>query len=216
MPIGVIDYDRPKNLATTPTELEAEFRVTTTTANAIKTEWFLTLDPNNVAQVSTVTITAGTTADFYAIQVTVGTDVHTYRHKQIASETATSIAAFLATLINTNANVQAQSSGNIITITSLIPAQAFVLSNADSTTVGNVVFATTTPNSGTVLHRKIADATLTFTANPAGFPSVNVSGNWYDGGLVPVLKQSFGPLVGTGNSTIDAIQTAQGVNRPIT
>ena len=215
MPIGFIDYNRPRDVATTPTELEAEYRIITSVANKVTAEWYLTLDPDNVAQVSTVTITAGTTSDEYAVKVTVGSGAFTYRHKQVASETATSIAAFLATLINTNPNVAATSAAGIITIKSLIPGQAFTLANTDSTTVGNAVIATTTANSGTALHRKVAEAEITFSASTSGFPVTSVSGKWYDGASTPVMKQAFGPLVGTGNSTIDAIQTAQGITRPI-
>ena len=194
--------------------MESEYRIVTSVANKITTEWYLTLDPDNVAQVSTVTITAGTTSDEYAVKVTVGASVLTYRHKQVASQNATAIAVFLATIINTNPNVTATSAAAVITIKSLIPGQAFTLDNSDSTTVGNVVIATTTANSGTALHRKIGEAELTFSASTAGFPVVSVSGKWYDGASSPVLKQNFGPLVGTGNSTLDAIQTAQGITRP--
>ncbi|MEH2033205.1 MAG: hypothetical protein V7K67_26850 [Nostoc sp.] len=214
MPIGVIDYSRPKNSSTTPTELETEYRISTATPNTIAIEWYLTLDPDNVAQVSTVTVTAGTTGDEYAIAVTVGSSTLTYRHKQVASQTATAIATFLATLINTNPNVQATSVGAVITITSVIPGQAFTLANTDSTTPGNVVIATTTANAGTALHRKIGQANVVFGAIATGFPVINVSGNWYDGSASPVQQQAFGPLTGTGNSTIDAVQTAQGITRP--
>lgn len=214
MPIGLIDYDRPRNTATTPTELEAEYRITTSQSNKIKTEWYLTLDPNNVAQTSTVTITAGSTGDEYAIKVSVNSTSFTYRHKQVASETATSIAAFLATLINTNPNIQSTSNAAVITIKSLIPGQAFTLANTESTTAGNVVIATTTANAGTALHRKIAEAELAFSANNKGFPVVSVSGKWYDGADLPVFKQTFGPLIGVGNVTLDSIQIAQGIARP--
>ncbi|MCC5616533.1 hypothetical protein LC605_15925 [Nostoc sp. CHAB 5836] len=214
MPIGVIDYDRPRDVATTPTELEAEYRIITSVANKITVEWYLTLNPDNVPQVSTVTITAGTTGDEYAIKATVGSSAPTYRHKQLAGETAPLIAAFLATLINTNPSLWATSAGAVITIKSLIPGQAFTLANTDSTTAGNVVIATTTANSGTALHRKIAEADMTFSANTSGFPVVSVSGRWYDGAASPALKQTFGPLVGTGNSTLDTIQIAQGIVRP--
>ncbi len=214
MPIGVIDYERPRNTSTTPTELEAEYRISSAENNKVKIEWYLTLNPDNVPQVSTVTITSGSTGDEYAVKVTVGSSALTYRHKQVASETAASIATFLATLINTNPNVQATNVGGVITIKSLIPGQAFTLSNTDSTTVGNVVIATTTANSGTALHRKIAEAEIDFSANESGFPKISTSGKWYDAALSPVQKQSFGPLTGVGYATLDAIQLAQGIARP--
>jgi hypothetical protein len=96
----------------------------------------------------------------------------------------------------------------------LIPGQAFTLANTDSTTVGNVVIATTTANSGTALHRKIAEAEVSFSASESGFPKISTSGKWYDAALSPVQKQTFGPLIGTGYATLDAIQTAQGITRP--
>lgn len=214
MPIGVIDYNRPRDVSTTPTELEAEYRIITTNANKVKIEWYLTLDPANVAQVSTVTILSGTTGDDYAIKVTVGSSNLTYRYRQVAGDSATAIATFLATLINTNPNVQATNTAGVITVKSLIPGQAFTLANTDSTTVGNVAIATPTANAGTALHRKIGESEITFGASATGFPMISLSGKWYDGGAIPGFKQSFGPLVGTGNSTFDSLQLAAGIVRP--
>jgi phage tail sheath gpL-like len=214
MPTGVIDYNRPKNTSTIATNLGSEYQITTTTENTITIDWFLSLDPTAIAQVSTVTISAGTLNDEYALTVTSGGSASEYMHKQVAGDTATTIASFLATLINTNPNVQAVSAGAVITVTSLIPGQAFTLANTDSTTPANVVIATTTANAGTAINRKIAEANVVFSASTTGFPVITLSGQWYDGSATPVLLQAFGPLTGTGNNSLDSIQTAQGIARP--
>lgn len=210
---GIITYNRPQNSATTPTELETEYRISSPSGNAILTEVFMTLDPDNVAQVSTVTLSLGSAGDEYAIAIAVGADSWVYRHKQTASDTTVSMAAFLAAIINTNTNVKASASSGVITITSLIPGQAFTPTVTESTTAGNLVVATPTANAGTALHRKIGQMIATFSVNNLGFPQISTSGSWYNGASVPVLQQNFGPLLGVGNATLDSIQTAQGVAR---
>lgn len=212
--LGGLDYNRPKDSSTTVTNLEAEYKIISTEINKTLIQWFLTLNPANVAQVSTVTITVGSETDEYAVAVTVGTSVMTYRHKQTADDTDNTIAAFLSKIINTNDNIFATHNLNVITITSLIPGQAFTLDNSDSTDTNKVVLATTTANSGTPLHRKIADVEVVFSIGANGFPRATFNGKWYDGSSVPVLRQNFGPLVGNGSDTVDSIQTAAGVARP--
>jgi hypothetical protein len=212
---SILVYGREKNVSTVETTLETEYRIDSlTVGNRVRTEWYMTLDPAAVPQVSTVTITSGVTNDDYVVILTVDAVARAYRHKQVAGDNAASIASFLATLINTHPAVKAVAASGVITITSLIPGQAFTIANTGSTTVGNIVIATTTANSGTTLHRKIGEVDLTFTINATGFPVASVSGRWYDAASLPVQRQVFGPLVGVGYSTIDALQTAAGISRP--
>jgi hypothetical protein len=123
------------------------------------------------------------------------------------------MAAFLATLINTNPNVAATSSAGVITITSAIPGQAFTLANTDSTTVGNVVIATTTANSGTALHRKVADIDVTFAVNANKFPTITLGGSWYNGAASPVVVLPVSVLSTSGPRSIDTLQTDAGIAR---
>lgn len=210
---STITYPRPVETSTQQVTLETEYRIDTATGNQVKTEWYMTLDPGAVPQVSTVTITAGSTGDDYVISLTSNAVTKAYRHKQEAGETATAIATFLATLINTNPAVKATNAAGVITITSLVPGQAFTLANTGSTTTGNVTIATTTANAGTSLHRKIGEATVTFSVSSKGYPEVALSGKWFDGAAIPVQKQVYGPLKGVGYTTIDLLQTAAGIDR---
>jgi len=211
--IGSLSYERPKNSATTPTTLETEYRVSFT-GNVGTVEWWMTLDPATVAEETTVTITAGATGNYYVIDVVVGADSKSYIHKQVAGDTAATIAAYLAKIIDTNPNVRATAASNVISIKAAVPGTDLLIDGTDSTTPANVVVATVAANGGTALHRKIGEASLTFSINAAGFPEITTNGKWFDGGVSPVQLVPFGPLRATSNKALDAIQTAQGVARP--
>lgn len=213
MSVGTISYDRPNSSTVTSTTLETDYQITFPQANRIRISQFLTLDPAAVAQVSTVTLSAGSTGDDIAIHLTVGSTTWVYRHVKTSSDTVTTMAAFLATLINTNPNVAATSNLGVITITSAIPGQAFTLANTDSTTAGNVVIATPTANAGTALHRKVVDLDVTFDVNAQKFPRVTLGGNWFDGGASPVSVLPVSALNVAGPRSIDTLQTDAGVPR---
>ena len=153
----------------------------------------LNLSDTAVPQVSTITITAGSAGNEYAVTVGVtGSPSFTYRHKQVAGDTAASIAQFLATILDTNPNIVASVSGAVITVTGAVAGVAFTLDNSQSTTVGNVVTATTTAAAGTPKHRKIFDASLIFSVNANGFVTIESDGKFYDAALMPTVLQTFG------------------------
>jgi hypothetical protein len=213
MSIGTISYDRPANSTVTATTLETDYQISFPLANRVRITQNLTLDPAAVPQVSTVTLSAGSNGDDIAVHLTVGSTTWIYRHVKAAGDTVTTMAAFLATLINTNPNVAATSSAGVITITSAIPGQAFTLANTDSTTVGNVVIATTTANSGTALHRKVADIDVTFAVNANKFPTITLGGSWYNGAASPVVVLPVSVLSTSGPRSIDTLQTDAGIAR---
>jgi hypothetical protein len=213
MSIGTISYDRPANSTVTATTLETDYQISFPLANRVRITQNLTLDPAAVPQVSTVTLSAGSDGDDIAVHLTVGSTTWIYRHVKAAGDTVTTMAAFLATLINTNPNVAATSSAGVITITSAIPGQAFTLANTDSTTVGNVVIATTTANSGTALHRKVADIDVTFAVNANKFPTITLGGSWYNGAASPVVVLPVSVLSTSGPRSIDTLQTDAGIAR---
>jgi hypothetical protein len=213
MSVGTLSYDRPANSTVTATTLETDYQISFPSANTVRITQNLTLDPAAVPQVSTVTLSAGSTGDDIAIHLTVSSTTWVYRHVKAAGDTVTTVAAFLATLINTNPNVAATSALGVITITSAIPGQAFTLANTDSTTAGNVVIATTTANSGTALHRKVAEIDVAFTVNTNKFPTVTLGGNWYNGAASPVVVLPVSALVVNGPRSIDTLQTDAGIAR---
>lgn len=213
MSVGTISYDRPANSTVVATTLETDYQVSFPSANTVRITQNLTLDPAAVAQVSTVTLSAGSTGDDIAVHLTVGATTWVYRHKKAAGDTVTTMAAFLAMLINTNPNVSATSSAGVITITSAIPGQAFTLANTDSTTAGSVVIATPTANSGTALHRKIVELDVAFTVNTNKFPTITLGGNWYNGAASPVVALPVSVLTTSGPKSIDTYQTDAGIAR---
>ena len=213
MSVGTLAYDRPANSTVVATTLETDYQVSFPSANTVKITQYLTLDPAAVPQVSTVTLSAGVTGDDIAVHLTVGATTWVYRHKKAAGDTVTTMAAFLAMLINTNPNVSATSSAGVITITSAIPGQAFTLANTDSTTAGNVVIATPTANSGTALHRKIVELDVAFTVNTNKFPTITLGGNWYNGAASPVVALPVSVLTTSGPKSIDVYQTDAGIPR---
>jgi hypothetical protein len=182
-----------------------------TNPNKIIVTGSLDLSDDGVRQVSTITITSGTTGNEYAVAVqVVGQPTLIYRHKQPAGATAVALAAFLATLIDTNPHVVATATGAVITVKSAVAGVAFTLDNSDSTTVGNVVVATTTAAAGTAKHRKLFETALIFGVNATGFITVTSDGKFYDGAMTPVLLQNYGPIgVAIAPKAITAIAAAQ-------
>ena len=213
MSVGTLSYDRPANSTVVSTKLETDYRISFPSLNTVRITQNLALDPAAVSQVSTVTLAAGSTGDDIAVHLTVGATTWVYRHKKVAGENVTTMAAFLATLINTNPYVAATSIVGVITITSAMPGQAFTLANTDSSTVGNVVIATPTANYGTVLHRKIVELDVVFTVNANKFPAITLGGKWYNGAASPVIALPVSVLTTSGPKSIDAYQTDAGIPR---
>lgn len=149
----------------------------------------------SMAQVSSITVSTGNIGEEYAVSVQVtGQPTLTYRHKQVAGDTATSIAGFLAILINTNNNVIATASGGVITVKSAKAGDTFTLDNSQSTVPSKVVTATVTAATGTPKHRKLLEASLIFSINTSGFLILESDGNFFDGAAVPVVLQKFGKI----------------------
>lgn len=214
---GSITYNRPYASVTQSTALEYETRVTKTADGKVKLELYVTLNPANVAQVSTVTLTAGSTGDDYIVVVTSGGVAKTYTRKMQASETATVLAADLATLIDTHPAVTATSAGGVITITANVPGTAFTAANTGSTTTGNVVVATTTANSGTALHRLVAAmevATDVKVSDQGSFLFQKMNGTIYDGSAIPAAVKTWTLESPTVSKSLDTLQTEAGISRP--
>ena len=212
--VAVLSFERVQSTAVVTT-LETEYRksVDPTNGNKHKTEQFLTLDPLCASQVNTITIALGVVNDDYAVVITSGTDVLTYRHRQIAGDTANSIANFLAKIIDTSSYVQATSNAAVITITGAVPGAAFDVDNTTSTTPANLVIAETTPPAGTPKHRKRWEIIYTFSIKPNGFETVSCEGACYDGANPGTVIQRFGPLaLADAPRSLSQIQTEQGVS----
>lgn len=216
--VYTISYPRPKNEQTTTTALETEYKVVAPASgtNNVKIEQWMTLDPDNESFVGTVTLTAGTAGDEYVISVDDGTDDLIYRHNQTATDTATTMATFLAAIIDTHPGVRATSAAGVITVTGAIPGVAITVDTSSSTTPANVVAATSTPASGTALHRKISDITIGWTVDTSGFPTITVDeAIFYSGAASPTsVSTRTNIAVGKGSKTLDTIQTENGVARP--
>lgn len=191
--VSSITYNRTD---VTPTTVTTEYRRSsdTTNANRQKIVQYMGLDSTAVAQVSTVTLALGTAADNYVVVIANGPDTKTYRHQQAAGDTANTLAEFLATIINTNPSVTATFADNVITLTSSVAGDDFVISNTGSTTVGNVVVATPTASAGTPKHRKRWEMFVNFNVTPQGFEQLTAQGFCYNGAEPPVQSVTFGPI----------------------
>jgi len=91
-------------------------------------------------QKSTVTVTAGTAADKYIVNI----NGVAYEYDMIQGDSATIIAAALAELIDVDDAVSAVSSVGVVVIRAKFGGNVFTITNVNSTQVGNVVIATPT------------------------------------------------------------------------
>jgi hypothetical protein len=67
MSVGTLSYDRPTSATVTATTLETDYQISFPSANTVRITQNLTLDPAAVAQVSTVTLSAGSNGDDIAV-----------------------------------------------------------------------------------------------------------------------------------------------------
>lgn len=220
--VSSIVYDRPNASAVTSTTLESEFRkVTAPDIDTVKYEVYTTLNPVNVAQTDTITITAGTVTDVYAVEVDDGTTTRVGAYVMQTGDTATIIAARLAEVLDLHPGIQATSALAVITVVSVIPGISVAYDNSQSTTPANVVIANTIANSGTAIHRKLADFSVKRTITTTGtgeskkdFETYQLTVNFYDGGNPAVLSTTQGPIGLTSTLDLNAIQVANGIAQP--
>jgi hypothetical protein len=216
-----IQYDRPNSSVTTSTTLPSEFRKVTSNADTIKYEVYSTLNPDNVAQVDTITITAGVVSDVYAIEVDDGTTARVGAYIQQTGDTAAIIATRLAEVLDLHPGVQATATNNVITLTSLIAGTSIAYDNAQSTTIGNAVIASVDAAVGTPIHRKLADFSVKRTLVTTGsgelkkdYESYQLSVNFYDGANPAVLTTAQGPVSLTSTLDLNTIQVDNGIAQP--
>lgn len=213
---GNLSYLRPRASSTTSTELAQSYQVDSPQANRLMVIWNSNLDPNAIAQVDTLTVTAGTVGNSYSVGVTVDSDLELYEIAQETGDTATEIAVRLAALINTHPGVSASADTGVITVTGAVPGQAVTLDVSGSTTPGNLVIANVGAAAGTAIVGRIATFQLDFTYVSGGIPKLTVSPAFYDGmaGNPVALTSQPGSATIQGSKSLDAIQTANGVSRP--
>jgi hypothetical protein len=228
MPISnvtTVSYDRPVSTPTTSTVLPLRVEADVDATGKTVINLYATLDPANVAEVNTVVITAGATGDIYTLTVVdnVLTTEYQASYKQRSGDTATTIAAALATQLNASPIVKATAATGTVTVTSEIPGRNVTLAKTDSTVATNLVITTTTPPSGTVLEKKVGTLEVTVGVltgqadeNNNGLVFFNGKDIWYTATSdVTIQKQTTTPgRIGSNSPlTLDAIQTANGVVR---
>ena len=218
---STIVYDRPNSSAVTSTTLPSEFRKVTSTADTVKYEVYSTLDTDNVAQVDTITITAGTVTDVYAVEVDDGTTTRVGAYIMQTGDTAAIIATRLAEVLDLHPGIQATATNDVITITSVIPGISVAYDNTQSTAVGNAVIANTTANAGTAIHRKMADFSVKRTLVTSGsgatkkdYESYQLTVAFYDGANPAVLVTTQGPIALTSTLDLNSIQVDNGIAQP--
>jgi|GEM_PF-6697516 len=216
--VGSESYNRPLASSTVSTSIPTSFTVgiAETSGNEVITITKLAnLDTANVAQVSTVTLATPTVGNTVALTVTANSVSNLYFYVVQTGDTATSVAAYLAKIIGAvDPNVSASAAAGVITLTSIVPGQAFTLANTGSTTPSNVVIATTTANSGTPLQVQTAIATLTFSVDSNGFQSIALGGNWYTGATTPVVAAAIPTLSAKTPVSYNTMQTNNGILPP--
>lgn len=233
--VGTITYDRPRSAAATEsTTLASEFRLvqpldsnSNPVDNAVEVEWWQELDPAAVAEVSTVTITAGTDGDYYTVSVDDGTTSEAYTYQQVTGDDADAIASKLAKRLDLHPGIRAEIDGttaNQINVTGVVAGTALAIDESASTTALNVTVAETTAASGTAKHGHLGTFRLTFGSRTVGgtvpktYPQVSVTGDWYDADTVSppaTVTTTISARLLEGDKTFDEIQTANGVDRPV-
>lgn len=141
-------------------------------------------DPPNsavVAQVNTLTITAGLLDDIYSIAITSNGTTEYADALQMSGDTGGTIATKLAEEIQNNTSkVSASVSGAVVTLTSNTPGEVVTYSVASSSTPANAVIGNVTAASGTLIPWKIQETTISSTSNNGNFTQT-IEANRYNG-----------------------------------
>ena len=148
-----------------------------------------------VSQISTITITAGSTGNDYILEISDGTNEGIVSYVQQTGDTATTIAARLLEEINGVPSVSNLVSGtaeaNVLTLISDLPGVAITLDVSASTTPSNLVVAQTTAASGTAKMRKIAEIKIYYEVPSGSRNLIAVSQTtFYDGANPPVVARN--------------------------
>lgn len=215
--VSSITYNKVTT-TTTPTTLPVAIEQSAATTIA-KDELYMTLSSSAVAKVVTFTIT-GTPAAADIVHCTIavtGGYSFKYVYELNASDTVETAGSRLATLIDTDPNVQASAvfatSTSTITVTSAIPGQDFTLTTGKTSTGLTVSAGTTgTANSGTAMRRKLAECTWTFDDSTDGYITAKGQVKFYNGGSSPTLLTTQDTAAYKHAQSIDAIRTAQGAS----
>ena len=217
---GTLDYNRPRTSTVVSTTLATVYDILPpTVANSTSEDVYFDLNPATVAQQSSITIAAGTTDDLYTVSIADGTTTDIYTYRQEAADTATIIATSLAQLLDLHPGVRVTSATNVITVKGVHGGTVITISVAAATTPGNLVVASVTPASGTPLYAKIAKITTTkelteATAGNNGFPRIKMETIYYDGDATTPVVVTTKEVYTTGPSSLDAIQSDNGIARP--
>lgn len=217
---GSLSYGRPRTSATLPVTLATSYEILPATdPNETSEDFYMDLDPDTVAQVSTITIAAGSTNDLYTVSIADGTTTNIYTYRQEAADTATIIAASLAELLDLHPGVRVTSATNVITVTGVHGGVVITIDVSASTTPGNAVVATPTAAVGTPLFVKIATVTTTkilteASAGVNGYPRVIMSVSFYDGDATTPLVLATREVSTTGPLSLDTIQLNNDIAQP--
>lgn len=224
MPITIQDkgsliYSRPRTSTEVSTTLETSYDILPSPgANQTSEDVWFDLDPDTVAQESTITISAGTTDDLYTVSIADGTVTDRYTYRQEVGDTATIIATSLAQLLDLHPGVKVTSASNVINVVGVHGGVTVTITVSASTTPGNLVVATPTAAAGTPKYVKvmniITEKELTTSGTNKGFPKVSMTVAYYDGDDTTPVVLSTKTVSSTGPRSLDEIQTNNGVARP--
>lgn len=204
--VGTFSFTTPAPAIVVNSTIETR---STPITNGQSIEFFVDVIGGGVSQVSTLTITAGSTGNTYAASLSTGlsTDPDVYSYNQEAGDTGITIAARLAKEINLDSRIQAKSTGNVITMTGVLPGQAITLDVSLSTTPGNIILATTTPASGTALVRKLIKLDASVSVNSANQLELTMTPTMFSGDSAATPLGGSIPIVRAHTKTMATIKT---------
>lgn len=218
--VGSLAYDRARSSTTIETTLNTTYDIITPPGpNQTSEDVYFDLDPTTVAQVDTLTISAGVADDLYTVSIGDGTTTDIYTYRQEAGDTDAIVAASLAQLLDLHPGVRAVAAAAVITITGAHGGETITIDPSASTTPGNAVVASVTAASGTPLYVKVANITttkeLTSNGTLTGFPRFTMTTTFYDGDDTTPVVLLTKPIYTTGPRSLNEIQVNNGILQPV-
>lgn len=216
--IGSLSYNRLRLVDSLPVTLQTNYDILPSpAANQTVEDVFFDLDPAVIAQEDTITIAAGTTDDLYTVTIGDGTTTSTYTHRQTATDTADTVAASLAQVLDLHPGVRVTAATNVVTVKAVHGGEVITIDASTSSTPGNLVVASVTAPVGTPNYVKVMTITttkeLTDSGTDKGFPKVTMDVSFLDGDAVTPVQLSSKIVSSTGPRSLDTIQTNNGVIR---
>ena len=176
--------------------------------SVVEIKQYVNVDDTAVRQVTTLTVTGGSTGDVYSVGIQNNGNYTNFAYIQQSTDNDHQIAQRLAETIDKSTFVEASSNGNLVIIIVYEAGQSITVTNDQSTVPGNIVITETVAADGAgnvVL--LLSKTRLTYSTNTEGKPQIETEIEWYfNDDATPITTSNRG--IATHPNSLGELQNA--------